>query len=294
MLSACVTRFAGWRETVCDHQGDTALRRFVRELPSQLTEPGIADGVCQAMILDHPRDVQVLNHHHTGHLLRRRGFRLHQGCRGFVEGITTDVCDAILRSGKLPLRFLSVRTAFVSAGKPALGAAHLGACRSQRLWMCDDAPIADRCQRRDAQVNTDGCALRGGMSRIRFLDLNAHKPATCFFRHGGREDVRVCWQVGVVLPSQPPQMRQLDVRICDLDGAGQPKRPDAAFAACETGGAACPAMLSLFRQRALPKEVGNSVIQVAQGCLGRTCTDLLHPGKRGLLPRIQFLVKCKC
>lgn len=156
--AARMERLAGWIEPIRYHDVNAALGRLIGQLPTELAKPGIADRPRQASVFDHAGHVQILNHHHRWHLLGRLGFRLHQGCSGFVEGITTDVCDAIMRSGKLPLRFLSVLTAFVSAGKPTLGAAHLVECRSQRLWIGDDAPVADRCQDLDAEVYADGCA----------------------------------------------------------------------------------------------------------------------------------------
>lgn len=71
--------------------------------------------------------------------------------------------------------------------------------------------------------------------------------------------------------------------IGDRDTPGQPKRSDTAFEAFETEIPAFSVMLSLFLQLARPKEVGKSVIQVTQGFLGGTLTDLIHPGKLGFL-----------
>jgi hypothetical protein len=60
-LSADATRLAGWEEPVHRHDLAGVPRSFVGQLPSQLKQPQVSDGSCQAPVFHHARHVQVFD-----------------------------------------------------------------------------------------------------------------------------------------------------------------------------------------------------------------------------------------
>ena len=90
----------------------TSLFRFVGGILYQPALIAISNGSCKVMVLDHPRDVQILNTY--------RAVSLNVFVRQLVQKVTSLSLDFFVCPGYLNPCLVTSATAFLSAGKPAL------------------------------------------------------------------------------------------------------------------------------------------------------------------------------
>ena len=94
-------------------------------------------------------------------------------------------------------------------------------------------------------------------------------------------------QIAALFESQPSQARQLDGVGEDDDGAGEAKAAQPALLGLALRIADFPAQLPCCLSLTRRKQWAKALVQVAQRLLRRARGDLIHPGHRRLLERIQ-------
>ena len=177
------TPLAGWLPPIGqDHSGPIPAG-FIEQLPLELVEPDIADGLRQMVVLQHPADVQVFDHQD------RLGFRQPGG--HLMQRVASLVLDLPMELGELADGFLAVLAALLPPAHHPLQPFELLQTPFEVARIGDHLAIGEGSQALDPQIDPHH---RAGVLRHRllFLHLQTHIPVPRLLAHRRREDLDPC------------------------------------------------------------------------------------------------------
>ena len=256
---------------------------LVEQLPLELGEPHIADGLSQMMVLEHPTDIQIFDDQH--------GLGSRQPGRDLMQRVVPLIRDLPMELGELADGFLAVVAAFLPPTHHPLEALELLDASFEVARIGDHRPIGEGGQLLDPQVNPHDRAIVLWSGQLLF-HLHGHVPVPRLLTHRGREDLYPDGRkVLALFEPQPTQPRQHDRRSRDHDGAGEPETAQSRLLGLEAGIPELSLPLPLLFEVTPSKELLEGGIQVPQRFLRRTLGDLIHPGHVRLLETVEFPVQ---
>ena len=277
------TAFGGGIKPARHQDPAAAPGRFVLQLPAELGHAHVGDRLGQMVVLQHPAHLQVFQH--DGRLGSR------QPAGDLVQGVAAD----IRHPGVLPCQPVyglpAVGAAFFPSGDRPLQSLQSGQGALQRPRIFEAGPIADLRQGVYPQVHP----YRRLLDWLGVFDLLLHlqgdEPAPAPLAHRGAQDVdAVQREIAAFLQPQPPQSRQLDGFLEDMDRSREPEAADALLPGLVPGETHLDLLARLLLLHP-SEEIRKGSVQIAQGLLRGTLGDFVHPGQLCFLQGIQLAVQ---